>query len=80
MRRQRDQLNAREAHCHQLRFHLCAAWETPAYKERTYSALAADYYRLTDGRRRCDLEKEEERKPKQKNAPDFCGTFHFSQL
>lgn len=52
IKRLRDEFDASEAHQYQLRFQLRTAQDPLASKEKEFSALAHDYYRLTNCRRR----------------------------
>lgn len=66
-----DQLDAKNAHHHQLNSNLCAASVSLASKKEKFSVLDAKYYCFTNGRRRLAFGTEEERKPKQGRASDF---------
>lgn len=79
LRRLRDLLESEEAAYHQLPNELCAARETLVSIEEEFSALAADYYSLANGRRRCVSDTNDKQKPKRERAKDFCEAFQFHQ-
>lgn len=76
----RNQLDASEAHYHQLRPQLRPTRDTLASIEKKFNALAADYYCLANRHRRFASDTKEELEPKLGRAPGFSKAFSFSEV
>lgn len=71
------QLDESDAHSHYMGTKLDSMQDNLDHKKSEFSVLAAEYYRMTNKRRRLLSDFDYERRTKRVQAPDYCGGLTF---